>query len=769
LVREQSRKNGKSPGKAALRTRRYILASIAFLCLALVATQIFLNQTSVGSTRFVPGTILLWTTTVLVVLALLILATVLGRNLIKIYFERKSGQVGSRFKSKMVSTFVVLSLLPALLLFFLAYGLINFSVQQWFSAPATQMMDNSTAIAQQYYDETRQRLEHFAGLIASGIQEKRSAPFHSQQMLGQDLLNWSREYRIDSVRIFDQRGELFAEAGDRISREEHRPQVAKMVAAALSGNPGAQVQRVSPEDALEEVAWATAPIRAEDGQITGAVLTETLIPESIYFKAYSVREAHDVYQQLRKGEAGLTYNILMILALATLLIVFAFSWFAMYLAKRITVPIQALAEGAMAVAAGKLDYRVDCTAFDELENLVTSFNRMTAELEENKRNIEGAQNDLRHTNVVLDERRRYIETILQTIATGVISLDANYRIRTLNPAAAQMLEISVPARDLPLDQVITGPACDALRMMLHKSAMLGTVVRNIELNLPGKSLHLATTVTPLVDASGQRTGWVLVLDDLTELLRVEKMAAWQEVARRLAHEIKNPLTPIQLSAERVLNRYRQIKPPAGNSEAALVSCNSEFSSFENLLRECVGTITQEASSLKNLVDEFTRFARLPAIRPEETDLHQILDSALSLHNGRIQAVRIDKEFDSRVPRLNLDPGQMKRVFINLFDNALEAMADIPHHKVLQIRTSRSSKHRSVTVEISDTGRGFPEEYRDSLFLPYFSTRKGGTGLGLAIVRQIVTEHHGRVRAEPNLPMGTKIIIDLPLAAQVSES
>jgi PAS domain S-box-containing protein len=389
---------------------------------------------------------------------------------------------------------------------------------------------------------------------------------------------------------------------------------------------------------------------------------------------------------------------------------------------------------------------------------------MTAELEENKRNIEAAQNDLQFTNVELDERRRYIETILQTIATGVISLDTNYRIQTMNPAAVQMLGSQSPTQELLLDQLITGPACDALRMMLHKSAVLGTVVRNIELNLPGKSLHLATTVTPLADASGQRTGWVLVLDDLTELLRVEKMAAWQEVARRLAHEIKNPLTPIQLSAERVLNRYRQIKPMVRNIEEPLESGKGDFSSFESLLQECVRTITQEASSLKKLVDEFTRFARLPEIRPEETDLHQVLDSALSLHNGRIQEVRIDKDFDSQVPNLNLDPGQMKRVFINLFDNALEAMAGISHHKVLQIRTSRNRQSPSVTVEVSDTGRGFPEEYQDSLFLPYFSTRKGGTGLGLAIVRQIVMDHHGRVRAEPNLPMGTKIIIDLPLAA-----
>lgn len=292
MVSAESRKNGGAP----LRIRRYVVASIVFLCLALIATQVFLNQTSVGSTRFVPGTFLLWTATVLVALALLILATVLGRNLIKIYFERKSGQVGSRFKSKLVSTFVVLSLLPALLLLFLAFGLINFSVQQWFSAPAAQMMENSAGVAQQYYDETRQRLRHYAEIIAGKIQQDQVATLRPPEALGQDLQDWSREYLIDHIRIFDQRGALSAESGRQVSRQENQAQVEKLVSDALSGIAGTQVQRITPEDALEEVAWAAAPIRAEDGTITGAVLTETLIPESVDFKAYSVREAYEVYR-----------------------------------------------------------------------------------------------------------------------------------------------------------------------------------------------------------------------------------------------------------------------------------------------------------------------------------------------------------------------------------------------------------------------------------------------------------------------------------------
>jgi nitrogen fixation/metabolism regulation signal transduction histidine kinase len=389
---------------------------------------------------------------------------------------------------------------------------------------------------------------------------------------------------------------------------------------------------------------------------------------------------------------------------------------------------------------------------------------MTSELQEDKRNIEAAQSSLRRTNIELDDRRRYIETILQTIATGVISLDSSYRVHTINRAAIQMLEIKSSVDGARLDDVVQGEACDTLRMLLHKSTVLGTVVRDIELSLPDKTLHLATTVTPLVDGSGQRTGWVLVLDDLTELLRMEKMAAWQEVAQRLAHEIKNPLTPIQLSAERVLRRYRQVAPFSASEKASAPGRQADFASFGNLLQECVQTIIQEANSLKNLVDEFSLFARLPQLRLEDADLHWVIESALSLYNGRTQDVRLSKEFDRSIPPLRLDPEQMKRVLINLVDNSLEAMVDSLHSKDLTIRTARDPSQGSVRMEISDTGRGFPEEYRDSVFLPYFSIRKGGTGLGLAIVRQIVIDHHGQVRAEPNIPRGTKIIIDLPLAS-----
>ncbi len=757
--------NQQTPEKDRARTRRYVLlGTITFLALAVIATRIFLHRTSVGSPRFVRMTFLLWAATIAVALALLILATVLGRNLIKLYFEHKRGQVGSRFKTKIVSTFVALSLLPASLLFFLSYGLVTFSIEQWFSAPAAQMLQNSRLIAEQYYEETLQRARHFAEQIALAIGGENGLRPEARHLLDQRLAEVRRTFVLDDIRVFDSRGVQIVESGQRVSAEDHSADTQTLVSLALGGQPGSRVERSTPKDALREVLWASAPVLGRDNKVRGVVVTESLITPSVHFRAYSVIEAYGVYQQLEREKTKLHFNFILILALSTLLIVFAFSWFAMYLAKRITVPIQALAEGAAAVAAGNLDHRVVCEAFDELESLVVSFNQMTTDLKENEARIEAAQEDLRQTNVKLDDRRRYIETILQTIATGVLSLDSQLRIRTMNRAAYLMLHVQGSASELPLEEVVQGSAVETIKTLLHKSAVLGPVVRNIELSLADKTLHLATTVTPLLDGTGQRRGWVVVLDDVTELLKMEKLSAWREVARRLAHEIKNPLTPIQLSAERMLRRYKQTLPSADNGPLSAEAWQAAFVSFDNLLEECVRTITQEANSLKNLVDEFSRFARLPEVRPEPADLHRVLENVLSLYDGRIHDVRLIKEFGVDIPQLQLDPEQMKRVFINLFDKALEAMSEVRRAKVLKIRTVCNRPQQSVRVEISDTGQGFPKEYQDSLFLPYFSTRNGGTGLGLAIVRQIISDHHGYVRAEPNMPLGTTIVIDLPLSS-----
>ncbi|MBN2339320.1 MAG: PAS domain-containing protein [Acidobacteria bacterium] len=839
-----------------LRTRRYVLGAIIFLALALAATHTFLHRTSVGSHRFIGMTWIVYTGTFLALLALLILATILGRNLIKLYFERRSGQLGSGFKTKLVRTFIGLSLLPALLLFLLAYTLINSSIEKWFRAPTAQMMDKSRILAEQYYAEAEERAKHFAASIAGRVHPDGDVPAGSGEEASLRLRELAAEFAVGAVEVYRSDGRLAAASGPALSPAAHGEIRTVLVRQALQGTPGFGVHRVDPNDPWNEISYAAAPIAGPDGRAAGAVLTESLHPTSAQTWADAVMDAYQKYGQLEREQRSLRFNILLILVLATLLIVFAFAWFALYLAKRITVPIQALAEGAAAVAAGNLGHRVECQAFDELGSLVTRFNRMTADLEENERRIRGAQESLRRSSLENENRRRYIETILQTIATGVIALDAQGRVRTMNQAALGMLGIAPPGENAALEEVLGPPAAGALRRLLRKAEVLGTVVKNIELAGPGGTLQIAATATPLVDTAGARAGWVVVLDDMTELFRMEKMAAWQEVARRLAHEIKNPLTPIQLSAERILKRYKQLAP--GDPGAG----REEFGRFDRLLEESVKIIIQEAGSLKSLVDEFSRFARLPEVRPEDADLNRILEQTLRLYDGRMPGVEVRREF-GEIPTLRLDPEQMKRVFINLFDNALEALArkdEAPvstsaagtggdgtptssppaaggggrrdaafssgagggesgtgredqaamgrgpeglgteqkvvaadrgragreqespggraegpgapdgtaaagkaGKKILQVRTSWDRVRRRARVEIGDNGGGFPEEYRDSVFLPYFSIRKGGTGLGLAIVRQIVADHGGEVRAEANLPMGTRIVIDLPLA------
>jgi len=622
-------------GRKDLRLRRYMLGSIIFLTLALAATHTFLHRTSVGSQRFVRMTFLVYAGTFLAVLALLILATILGRNLIKLYFEKKSGLPGSGFKTKLVRIFIALSLLPALLLFVFAYALINSSIEKWFLAPPAQIQESSRALTQQYYDDTEKRAKYYAGIIAEQIEEalfadQRLPEDYPASKLRDKLGEYCRAYALNTVQLFDSRGHLFAGSDYTISSPHHQEFRTAMIADALKGESQFHFDSVALKGPGDEICYAAAPLRDAKGRVAGVVLTETKRENSLKYWADRVAIAADQYEQLQMERNFLRLNMLMMLALATLLVIFAFAWFALYLSKRITVPVQALMEGAAAVSEGNLAHRVNCPAFDELGSLVNSFNRMTADLEENEKII----------------------------------------------------------------------------------------------------------------------------------YQMERAAAWQEVAQRLAHEIKNPLTPIRLSAERVLNRYKKIAESA--PENLPTTQSMEYAQFGDLVDDCVQTIVQETESLKNLVDEFSRFARLPQARLKDTDIRVIIENALQLYNGLVSNIRIIKEFDADLPRLRLDTEQMKRVFINIFDNAIDAMSQNKGERTLRINAFTDRIQGTARIEICDNGHGFYEENHDSLFRPYFSTRKGGTGLGLAIVRQIISDHRGNICAEANTPTGTRIVIDLPL-------
>ncbi|PYQ10885.1 MAG: PAS domain-containing sensor histidine kinase, partial [Acidobacteria bacterium] len=423
-------------------------------------------------------------------------------------------------------------------------------------------------------------------------------------------------------------------------------------------------------------------------------------------------------------------------AFITLLVLFSVTWIGLYLARGVTEPIGMLAQGTREVSSGNLDFRLQVRTRDELGILAESFNQMTAELKGSKETIELSNRDLLRSNQELEERRRYIEALLQNITAGVVSLDASGVVTTLNRAAARILGLEEGK------EVVSRPYGEVLAAELGE--LRGAVEQGLrDRNLtPAREMRLnAVSFSPLADGRGGAPGLLIVLEDLTPLMRAQRVAAWREVARRLAHEIKNPLTPIQLSAQRILKKFKENSPE-----------------LPEVLEQGTEAIVREVSALKRLVDEFSHFARLPAVTTVPCDLHALIDDSVALYDGIGGALKFEKRYDPRMPRVLLDPEQMKRVFVNLIDNARDAMGGAGR---ITFTTAFHPELEALRVEVADEGPGILAEDRERLFVPYFSTKKKGTGLGLAIVNRIISDHNGYIRAENNHPRGARFIMELP--------
>jgi nitrogen fixation/metabolism regulation signal transduction histidine kinase len=515
------------------------------------------------------------------------------------------------------------------------------------------------------------------------------------------------------------------------------------------------------------------------------------------------------FEEFRKKQRRVRLLGLSTLGLLTLMLLFAATWSAIHLARGIGAPIRALAEASREVAAGNLSHRVDAIADDELAVLAAAFNDMTAQLEENRRRLEDNATELRDKNCALEERRHYIETVLQTVSTGVISLDDENRVTTINAAALAMLRLEQPpAPSTPLSEILSADDCEVLERVLWRARARGRATEQLELarasahegngggnahegnggahetngaNAQGSVIPVALTATALAPRDEtRRRGVVLVIEDLSELLAAQRAAAWSEVARRLAHEIKNPLTPIQLSAERIARNFRRAgtngEGAAAQTRRARVDGNVsngggnghgvEDERVARVVEECTTTITREVAGLKAMVDEFTRFARLPHARLEPADLNEVVRQAVSLYEERLEGVRMDVLLAPALPGALLDPEQIRRVFVNLIDNSVEAVAEVEGDRRITVATGHDPARGLLIAEVTDTGHGIERTNFARLFQPYFSTRGRGTGLGLAIVQRIMTEHGGRIRAESNRPHGARMIIELPVADEV---
>jgi two-component system, NtrC family, nitrogen regulation sensor histidine kinase NtrY len=734
--------NERTMKRERLRRRIYWISGLFLLfALAFLISVIFLNPSSVGNENFVwffNLWALIWALIFIIVLALTYL---LARNLIKLLFEYPAQERG-RIKGKLILTFTIFSLFPALIMFFLAFGLINQNLTRWVSAPSEQLLESSHAISEQYY---RQQQELIL-LRARGL---------ADEFDGTVPREWERAVRDAGFTGFQliepDRVTAAGQAADDIAPG---PESLERV---LSGEQVYGLERrLHRGEGFLDAGYVGLPMLREGRP--SALILYFEIPRSVAFHTAAVAEANQTYRGLTGTLASLRINYFSILALTTVAVVFGFVWLGGYIARRLTIPLEALAEGARELSQGNLDHRVQVEAMDELGVLVEAFNRMAGQLRQNRLQLEKANEELRQTNVQLDERRRYIETVLQNIATGVLTIDQDGVVRTANEAALRMLQATREAvLNRPIERVVSPEVHREFQELEKRARLYGTYRRQVILQRGEQRIYVAATATlNSIDLEGEREEFLIVLDDLTELIRAEKFAAWQEVARRLAHEIKNPLTPIQLSAQRIEKRFSRLFPNSSQSE------NPQWQDFAKMLEESTRIIRVESELLKNLVGEFSRFARLPISRPCPVDLRELVENTLARYDGALGQVEVRTHFDPALQEVRVDPEQMQRVLVNLIDNSLDALADVESPRRIRISGRLHASRKTAALTIEDNGTGIDAEEFEQLFLPYFSTKRKGTGLGLAIVRQIVSEQNGSVRAESNPPRGARFIIELPV-------
>ncbi|KAF0247597.1 MAG: multi-sensor signal transduction histidine kinase, partial [bacterium] len=679
-------------------------------------------------------------------IASLVLLTILTRNLLKLRRERAEQRLGSKFKTKMVVFSIGISLLPGILQFFFAYGLLNTSLDIWFGSPTSKFYASANNMQQIFL---QRELEDLAKLSRTLLRLTNLRGQQQNLILDEDekrLLQ--REYNNQQLRF------LAVNLSDTtpFSQGEDISQLKELIQAKEQVKLGNTYARWINGDDLRIIYLVVGqPIIESTRDPIGGIFLVKQIPQNLADSFVAVIKQSEDRDRLSRNAKQFKITNLYLLGAMTLLLIFAATWIALYVASGITIPIQALAEATQALTRGNYDIRVLCPAEDELAALVQSFNQMAAQLSENRYNLELAAKEQRETNRALEERRRYIETILQSLSTGIISLDSEHLMITINQAALNILQCEqVAIARTPVDRLFNSANQEEVLRLVRKARRAGQVNREMEIHSQTSLLHTSITVTPLRDKNGIFQGSVLMIEDISGLITAQRSAVWSEVARRMAHEIKNPLTPIQLCAERIAKNSQKVSDKLEQK-------------YIQVVEECTTTIKQEVATLQRMVDEFSRFARLPQAQLKAGDLNEVAQETLKLYEDRLDDIKLQTSFGQNLPPINLDKEQVKRTLVNLIDNAAEAMLNAPE-RILSISTEYLNEQDVIRLTLSDTGHGINPEDREKLFHPYFSTRKRGTGLGLAIVSHIITDHLGKIQVEDNKPCGIKFIIELPIIA-----
>ncbi len=671
------------------------------------------------------------------IVLLILILYLLIRNLAKLFFERKSNILGARLKTKLVAAFVSLSLIPTLILFLFSTAFISDSIENWFSMPIESALTEALGVSQSYYDDRSTGTIYHAVQISKKIKERKLINQNRMNSLRWYLKAKVVEYRLGSIEVFSaQQKELVRVVHPDLPKELFSLPEPSLIKEGLLGKEASVVQAVGKGDMIRGVSPIFSTWKPDD--IVAVTVVTYYIPHRIVSKMTDINQAYNEYKQLKIFKYPVKVSYLMPLLMVTLIIIFAAIWFGLYLAKGITVPIQQLAEGTNEVANGNLDFKIDLESKDEIGTLVTSFNKMTHDIKLSKSRLE-------KTNLDLENRRRYIEIILRSVAAGVISVDKVGKISTINQSAERMLGIKAEnILGKPYKRIVGKEYMELIKGLVRSAFNSGgTIERETVLNLRGESVTLLISLSILRDERDSYIGMVLVFDDLTELIKGQKAATWREVARRIAHEIKNPLTPIQLSAQRLQKRFGE-----------------KIGEGSDIFNECTGTIINQVDELKALVNEFSSFARLPAANPAPTDIGNLIREAVVLYKEAHKNVAFKTGVRDDLPPLNLDHKQIKRVLINLLENGVEALNG---NGVIEVTGEFDPSANLVRIEVADNGAGISTGDKNRLFEPYFSTKKGGTGLGLAIVDTIMKDHKGYIRIKDNLPKGARFVLEFPVA------
>jgi len=664
------------------------------------------------------------------IILLVLLVFLVVRNLVKLVFERKRRILGSRLRVRLVTAFVALSLVPTLLLFMIAGGFVTRSFERWFDLQVETALQGSLEIGQTYYQNSANNALFYARQLSRRITEEELFTAQRVDQLREFVRSKQQEYNLGTVELFaPDRQPLVVAFNQQVPTGVTVKPENDFLDRALRGLEVTRTQAFGEGDVIR----GGLPIYGRDKRILGVVVVDYYVPKSITKRALQISRSYEQYKYLGSLKTPIKNSYILTLLLITLVIIFAATWFGIYLAKGITVPIQNLAAGTHEVAQGNWDYQIESAGDDEIGTLVESFNQMTREL--------------RRTTIELQRRGRYTEMLLANVGAGVVSIDPTGKITTWNKAAERILGGKAgEALGKPEDQIFVVEHLQAVREIMESVKDGASVEREIKIELPDRVLTVMATADTLRDDDGRSLGVMVFLEDITQIQRVQRMEAWREVARRIAHEIKNPLTPIQLSAERLRKRYARLLESDGA-----------------ILDKCTSTIIRQVEELKNLVNEFAQFARLPSAELAANDLNEIVREALFLFQEGHKEIVFQFQ-PGAIPSLDLDRNQMKRALMNLLDNAVAA---VDGKGEVRIATAYDRTLAMVSLEVADNGRGLPPEVRARIFEPYFSTKKDGTGLGLSIVNAIVEDHHGYIRVRPNEPMGTKFIIELPARKQLA--